>query len=60
MSDNPKGANRDYYFPYVKLTPDGDYALKGEEWMQIGFSFEILKKADNIEGAYVDGRPTVV
>ena len=60
VSDNPKGANRDYYFPYVKLTPDGDYALKGEEWMQIGFSFEILKKADNIEGAYVDGRPTIV
>lgn len=60
VADNPKGANRDYYFPYVKLAPDGDYALKGEDWMQIGFTFEILKKADNIEGAYIDGRPTVV
>ncbi len=60
VADNPKGLNRDYYFPYVKLTPDGDYALKGEEWMTIGFTFEILKKADNIEGAYIDGRPTVV
>lgn len=60
VSDNPKGANRDYYFPYVKLSPDGDYALKGEEWQQIGFSFDILKKADNIEAAYVDGRPTLV
>jgi hypothetical protein len=60
VSDNPKGENRDYYFPYVKLAPDGDYALKGEEWMQIGFTFEILKKADNIQGAYIDGRPTLV
>lgn len=60
VSDNPKGANRDYFFPYVKLSPDGDYALKGEEWQQIGFNFDILKKADNIEAAYIDGRPTVV
>lgn len=59
VSDNPKGSNRDYYFPYVKLAPDGDYALKGEEWMTMGFTFEILKKADNIESAYIDGRPTV-
>lgn len=56
VSDNPKGANRDYYFPYVKLTPDGDYALKGEDWMTIGFNFEILKKADNVESSYIDGR----
>lgn len=60
VADNPKGLNRDYYFPYVKLAPDGDYALKGEEWMQMGFSFEILKKADNVEAAYVDGIPTLV
>lgn len=60
VADNPKGANRDYYFPYVKLTPDGDYALKGEEWQQIGFQFEMLKKATSIEAAYVDGRATTV
>lgn len=57
VSDNPKGANRDYYFPYVKLAPDGDYPLKGDEWQQMGFTFEILKKASNIEAIYVDGRP---
>jgi len=58
IATNPKGKNRDYYFPYVKLSPDGDYALKGEEWMQIGFTFEILKKG-SLESCYVDGRPTV-
>jgi hypothetical protein len=60
VADNPKGENSDYYLPYVKLSPDGDYPLKGEEWMTIGFTFEILKKADNIQGAYIDGRPTIV
>lgn len=57
VADNPKGANRDYYFPYVKMAPDGDTALKGEEWMTIGFTFEVLKKASNIEAMYIDGRP---
>lgn len=56
VSDNPKGVNRDYYFPYVKLAPDGDYNLKGEEWQSMGFTMEILKKASNIESVYIDER----
>lgn len=59
VADNPKGENRDYFYPYVKLSPDGDYNLKGDEWQQIGFTFEVLKKASNVEAVYVDGRPTV-
>lgn len=59
VSDNPKGANRDYYFPYVKMAPDGDYALKGEEWQSMGFTFEILKKASNVESVYIDTRGVV-
>lgn len=58
VADNPKGENRDYLFPYVKLSPDGDYNLKGDEWQQIGFTFEVLKKG-SLEAVYVDGRPTV-
>lgn len=45
ISNNPVGSNKDYYWPYVKVTPNGDYALKGSEWMQLGFSFEVLKLA---------------
>ena len=56
VSNNPKGVNRDYYFPYVKLSPDGDYNLKGDEWMTIGFTMEILKKG-SLESVYVDTRP---
>lgn len=59
VSDNPKGANRDYYFPYVKMAPDGDLLLKSEEWQKMAFTLEVLKKADNVEALYVDGRAVV-
>lgn len=58
VADNPKGLNRDFYLPYVKLSPDGDYALKGEEWQVIGFTFDILKKG-SLESLYIDGRAVV-
>lgn len=56
VSNNPKGEKFDYFWPKVKLRPDGDYALKGDEWQQIGFTFEALKKDDITEVVYVNGR----
>lgn len=56
VADNPKGRNRDYYFPYVKLQPEGDFQLKGDEWQAMTFAFEALQKASNIASLYVDGR----
>lgn len=56
VADNPKGTNRDYYFPYVKLSPDGDYALKGDTWQTMAFTFEVLVKAAGIATLYIDGR----
>ncbi len=53
---NPKGKNFDYHLPYVKITPNGDYALKGDEWQQIPFNLEALKPT-NGEAIYMDGRP---
>lgn len=58
VSDNPKGTNRDYYMPYVKLSPNGDYNLKGDDWQTMSFTFEVLQKASNIQGVYIDGRAT--
>lgn len=55
VADNPKGANRDYLMPYVKLSPDGDFNLKGDDWQSMSFSFEVLNKG-NLAGVYVDGR----
>jgi hypothetical protein len=56
IADNPKGKNRDYYMPYVKLSADGDFNLKGDDWQVMSFTFEVLQKG-NLAGVYVDGRP---
>jgi hypothetical protein len=58
IATNPQGEKFDYFFPYVSLKPNGDFALKsGEEWQQLGFQFELLKKDDNTEAMYINGRP---
>jgi hypothetical protein len=56
VADNPKGENNDYYLPYVKLSPDGDFELKGDDWLTIGFTMEILEKASNVAPMYIDGQ----
>ena len=43
MADNPKGINRHAILPYVGLTSNGDFAFKGEEWMQMQFNLEVLQ-----------------
>jgi hypothetical protein len=53
---NPKGPQQDYFMPYVKLTPNGDYALKGDEWQSIPFTLDI-QKLGNLEAVYVDDEP---
>ncbi len=58
IADNPRGAgqNFDYFMPYVKITPNGDLSMKGDDWMTVPFSIEILKKGA-LEAIYIDGRP---
>lgn len=58
LSFNPQGKQYDWYMPYVKLTPNGEFALKGDDWQQIPFSVEILKLA-NREAIYINGEPLV-
>lgn len=57
ISENAEGVKRDIYFPYVKLAPSGDFALKGDDWQQLAFDIEILQKADGVAAMYIDGRP---
>lgn len=57
IEHNPVGKNKVWMFPSVKLSPNGDYALKGDEWQEIPFSIEILKAA-NLAAIYIDGRAT--
>lgn len=56
IADNPKGDDFHYYLPYVKVTPNGDYALKGDEWQTIPFNIEALKPETG-EAIYMDGDP---
>lgn len=55
-SDNPRGRNRDFLWPYVKLTADGEMALKGDTWMVMAFNFEILRLNDSSQRVYITER----
>lgn len=57
VATNPKGTLLDYYMPYVRLSPNGEYQLKGDEWQQMSFNVDIQKLNDTTESIYVDGRP---
>lgn len=56
VADNPAGDNIDFFMPWVQLTPDGDYALKGDDWQVMSFTLAILKKGD-LKAVYANGRP---
>jgi hypothetical protein len=55
---NPAGEQIDFYMPFVKITPNGDFALKGDEWQTIPFNIEVLKPAVG-EALYANGAPYV-
>ncbi len=56
-ANNPKGKNIDYYMSYVQISPNGDYALKGDEWQQIPFTLQILRPNSGVAAILADGRP---
>lgn len=53
IADNPKGPDTDYYWPHVKLTPSGDFALKGDTWQTMTFTFTVLTPEDGRKRVYV-------
>ena len=56
---NAKGENRTYYMPRVRLSPSGDFALKGgEEWSTMGFDVTVLKD-NELPMLYINGQPRV-
>lgn len=60
ISDNPVGGQKDYFFPKVALQPDGDYALKGDDWQVMSFTFRALKLNSSTERCYIDVRDASV
>jgi hypothetical protein len=53
---NPRGDDCVFYFPSVRLSSAGDYALKGDDWQAIPLSLEILKPEGG-EAIYRDNKP---
>lgn len=56
ISDNPEGDQGDYLMPLVRIAPNGDFNLKGDDWLKLSLNVEILK-GTNRERIYLDGRP---
>lgn len=56
ISYNPKGQKLDYFFPWVKWSPNGDFNIITDEWQSIPLSIEALRKGD-LAAVYLDGRP---
>ncbi len=53
FADNAAGENRDYIWPYVQISPDGDFSLKGDDWQTMTFGLEVLKLNDSTERQYI-------
>lgn len=53
---NARGKDSVIYMPLVKISPNGDYNLKGDEWQQIPMSVKVLRK-EGSSAIYRDGIP---
>lgn len=57
VSDNTAGEDRDWYFPVVVLSAEGDSELKSRDKVQeLGFNFSIQKPSSG-SAVYCNGRP---
>lgn len=56
LAYNPAGAQISYFMPWVKISPNGDFNLKGDDWQQLPFNIEILKKGA-LAQVYAHGKP---
>lgn len=57
ISYNPEGTKKDILLPYVTLSPNGDLALKGDDWLKASFNLEVLALNSTTAAVYIDGRP---
>lgn len=55
IATNPVGIKRNYFFPFVRLSPRGAVDLKGDEWQQMPFEAEAMRLTPTTEQVYLDG-----
>lgn len=53
---NPKGALIDFFFPFIKIRPNGDLQLISEEYMEVEFQAEVLGLG-SMAPIYLNGQP---
>jgi hypothetical protein len=53
VADNPKGGNKNLYWPHVKLQPSGDLQLKGDTWQVATFTGMVIQPTDTRNRVYV-------
>lgn len=58
VEDNPAGENRTILLPFVEISPNGDFDLKGDAWRQMTFNIRAMKRV-GLAAIYVDGVPVV-
>jgi hypothetical protein len=56
IAENQHGSNKDHYYPYVKLTPDGDFSLKGDDWQNMTFTGMVMKRDSRTRRSYISQR----
>lgn len=56
LAFNAEGDDIDYRMAHVRISPNGDLPLKGDDWMMTPFSVEIIKPATR-EAIYANGQP---
>lgn len=60
IANNSKGSNKDWYFPKVTLTPNGENSVKGDpespSWQELSWTGKV-GKIDGQAPFYIDGRP---
>lgn len=56
-ADNPEGDDIDYVIPDAKLTPNGEFQIKAEEWQQLPFNISISVPDDGSPAISANGQP---
>lgn len=56
IEDNPAGENRTFLLPYMEISPNGDFDLKGDTWRQMVFNLKPMKRT-GMAALYIDGVP---
>lgn len=56
VEDNPAGENRTFLLPWMEISPNGDFDLKGDTWRQMVFNLKPMKRG-SMAAIYIDGAP---